>query len=365
MTGEPANLRIDLERLLNPISVEHPAGESLRYEGTYDQVRAARREDDAELSQGIYVTDLKRADWPAVQKLCLDALETRSKDLQLAAWLLEAWLHLYGFAGVAEGFKLLGALCDGFWDDLHPQLDGDDLEYRLAPLEWINEKLTLKLKQIVLTAPQTGNAPAYAWADWESACQLDQQTRRDPKAMQLAEAKGKVTTARFQNSVMLTPKAFYARLDEELSYASDAIAVLENLLDAKCGKQAPSLFQFKDTLGAIHQLVFEVLRVRQDENGYDALGEGHFEEPQEEMEDGEFYSGGPIRSRAEAYRRLAEAAEYLLRTEPHSPTPYLVKRAVAWGSMSLHEVLGQIVRNDNEMQELNRLLRFVDEERNR
>ncbi len=72
MTGEPANLRIDLERLLNPISVEHPAGESLRYEGTYDQVRAARREDDAELSQGIYVTDLKRADWPAALALVLE-----------------------------------------------------------------------------------------------------------------------------------------------------------------------------------------------------------------------------------------------------------------------------------------------------
>ena len=64
-------------------------------------------------------------------------------------------------------------------------------------------------------------------------------------------------------------------------------------------------------------------------------------------------------SRAEAYQRLAEAADYLLRTEPHSPTPYLVRRAVEWGSMSLSDVLQQIVRNDGEMQEINRLLRLA------
>ena len=30
---------IDLEQLLAPISVEHPAGASLRYDGTYDRIR--------------------------------------------------------------------------------------------------------------------------------------------------------------------------------------------------------------------------------------------------------------------------------------------------------------------------------------
>ena len=69
-----------------------------------------------------------------------------------------------------------------------------------------------------------------------------------------------------------------------------------------------------------------------------------------------------IRSRAEAYWRLSEAADYLLRTEPHSPTPYLVKRAVAWGSMSLFELFQQIIRNEGEMQEINRLLRLANKD---
>ena len=72
--------------------------------------------------------------------------------------------------------------------------------------------------------------------------------------------------------------------------------------------------------------------------------------------------GGGIRSRAEAYRRPEEAADYLLLTEPHSPVPYLIKRAVAWGGMNLQEVLQQIIRNDGEMQELDRLLRLTNRE---
>ena len=63
-----------------------------------------------------------------------------------------------------------------------------------------------------------------------------------------------------------------------------------------------------------------------------------------------------IRTRSEAYQLLAEVAEFLVRTEPHSPVPYLVSRAVAWGSMSLHELLAELVRNSGELAEIYRVL---------
>jgi predicted component of type VI protein secretion system len=63
-----------------------------------------------------------------------------------------------------------------------------------------------------------------------------------------------------------------------------------------------------------------------------------------------------IASRADAYYRLAEAAEYLLRTEPHSPVPYLVKRAVQWGNMSLAELLYEFVGSPDDLVAIQRLL---------
>jgi len=53
---------------------------------------------------------------------------------------------------------------------------------------------------------------------------------------------------------------------------------------------------------------------------------------------------------------LAEIAEFLLRAEPHSPTPYLIKRAVAWGRMPLAEVLQELVRDPNDLRAVYALL---------
>ncbi len=363
MSAAPTDV-FDLATLLAPVAPERPAGESLRYEGTHDRIRDARREDDPRLSQGIYQAEPKRADWAEVESLCLAAL-ARSKDLQIAAWLLEAWLHRYGFAGAREGLRLLCELCENFWDDLHPALEpGGDAGARVAPVEWVNEKLGLKLKRLPLTAPQSSDVPAYSYADWESACEHDQMATRDPKAAQAAEARGRVTLSKFSTSVMLTAPRRFAELYEETSDAADEAGRLERLLDERCGRQAPSLHGFREALFAVRQTAADVLQQRPDAAAFIAdPGEGdemsYVAEEEDSDEGGRLWSSAPIRSRAEAYRRLSEAADYLLRTEPHSPTPYLVRRAVEWGGMSLQEVLQQIVRNDGEMQEIERLLRLT------
>ena len=359
----------DLGGILAPVAPESPCGESLRYEGTYDRIREARREDDARLSQGIYQSEPKRADWAEVESLCLEAL-ARSKDLQVAAWLLEAWIRRYSFAGAREGLRLMYALCEEFWEGLHPRVEADgDFGARVAPVEWVNEKLSLQLKRLPVTAPQSSDVAAYSYADWESACELDHISKKDPKGAAAAEARGRVSLSKFSTSLMLTDARHLAALYEEVSDAADASATLERLLDARCGRQAPSLHQFREALYAVRQMAADVLQARPDAEEYAAPAAEEDEMPyaadplDDEDEGGRLWVAAPIRSRAEAYRRLSEAADYLLRTEPHSPTPYLVRRAVEWGGMSLQEVLQQIVRNDGEMQEINRLLRLSGEQR--
>jgi type VI secretion system protein ImpA len=358
---------LDIEKLLAPISAERPSGEPLRYEGTYDRIREARREDDPSLSRGIYEIELKRADWPSVESIAIEALETRTKDLQIAAWLTEGWLQLYGFAGVRDGLRLMAELCARFWDDLHPQPDGGDFAGRVASVNWVNEKLSLKLKLLDITAPQNGDTPSYTYADWERACYIENLSHRDPKAAKAAEARGEVTPSQFKTSAALTDRYFFVEIYDDLSGAFEVCEAFEQMLDEKCGKDGPSLYQFKEALKAIGGLAADVLRSRPEERAYATAGEGDEEEYVEGLDDGgeQLWPSGPIRSRKDAYRRLAEAADYLMRTEPHSPTPYLIMRAVEWGEMSLQEVLQQIVSNDGEMKELNRLLRLSPDAGNR
>lgn len=352
-------MKIDLERLLTPISGARPSGEPLRYAGLFDQIQEARREDDASLPQGVWKTDLKKADWKEVERLCLDALETRSKDLQVAAWLLEAWLHLDGAAGVVQGLRLLAGLCESFWESLHPELEDDDPELRLAPLYWVDERLSEKLRlHIAVTRPETTDAPAYSLADWEAARHLENLGKSNPQVLQAAEEEGRLTLPKFLVSVTLTPSVFYFALLGELRQALDSLAEMGALLASRCGERAPGFRRFNGHLVAIQRLAARVLEERQDELPAADADEAALPAWDLEDADGEPLgaAGGPIRSRSEAYRRLSEAAEYLLRTEPHSPAPYLVKRAVTWGSMSLSELLHELLQTSGDLKTLYALL---------
>ena len=358
MGSSAVRLQAEVGSLVVPISAEHPSGESLRYEGAYDRILEARREDDSSLSQGVWKSAVKRADWSEVEKLCRTELETRTKDLQIAAWLLEAWIHLREFAGVREGLELIREFLDKFWDDLHPQIIDGDLEFRIAPITWINEKLSVQLKLLPITAPESDDARGYTWSDWENACRaeaLDQKQRVAGKEVQPA----RVTLPDFQKSAMLTPTGFLAATAGELEQAMEACTAVEAILDRRCGKGGPSLRQFWGTLEGMHGLVLSMVTHREppvDEPVVSAPQEAPEEPAPFEQADVWIGQGSSIRSRDEAYQRLAEAAEYLARTEPHSPTSYLVKRAIAWGGLSLPDLLPELVRNQSELSEIFRLL---------
>ena len=121
------------DNLLNPIPGENPSGEDLRYTPIYDQIKEARREEE-ESEQGEWKTEIKKADYPLVVKLASEALASKSKDLQIAAWLTDALLRTEGFAGLKQGLELLRGLVGTFWDGLYPQLEDGDAELRAAPL---------------------------------------------------------------------------------------------------------------------------------------------------------------------------------------------------------------------------------------
>jgi type VI secretion system protein ImpA len=358
----------DIEKLLSPLSADHPAGESLRFDGTYDKIREARKEDDPNLPQGAWKTELRKAQWTAVESIAIEALETRSKDLQIAAWLTEAWLKLHGFAGAAKGFELMHALAEGFWDDLYPAIENGDLEFRMAPLAWINEKLSVSIKLLPITQPDSPTDKIYCFADLERAAQLDNAMHRPgaPKAL----PPNSITTALIQRSAMLTPTLWFRTTQADIHLMQEALALLDGFIDSKAGKAAPGFPRFTAATDGVSAFVEATLQQRRDrgENvGEDMRGEMSEDTPIQENA-GEFdnnLSGpeshsapGRIRDRAEAYYLLAEAADYLARTEPHSPTPYLVRRAIAWGSMSLEQLLPEMIRNGNELQEIFRLLQI-------
>jgi len=365
--GNPAAIgtlfQMEMDAVLRPVSEDTPAGKDLRYDNTYDLIREARREDDASLPQGVWERELKRADWEKVRDLCREAIENRSKDLQIAVWLMEALFHLNGFYGIREGLRIILALSQTFWDDMYPAIEDEDVEARISPLVWVNEKFAIQIKFQAITRPKTRDSAEYHFADWEQANILENLAVSDKKGFEEAEKKNKVTRAKFLSSVMFTSAAFYKHQHKDLSGALENLLALDNFLDEKCGNNGPSLLQLKKTVEEIHKLIGTFLKEKREvvetSPGTDESNKGD----DSESTSYDYGKGDEmpsvalsIRSRAEAYRMLSEAADYLFIHEPHSPTPYLVRRGVSWGNMTLTELLQELV---NDKQDLNLIFNLL------
>jgi type VI secretion system protein ImpA len=357
-----APVEIDMARLLQPIPGPSATGVSLRYEGEYDRIREARRDEDPALPQGVWRYDLKRADWNLVIELCADALSERSKDLQIACWLLDALVHRRGFAGLAEGLGILVALCDEFWPDLFPAIDDDDMGARLAPIEWIDDKLPQVIYTLPLTCSGTIETVSYSWTDFVNAQRRDIAHTGSSSAGRGDEA----TLEAFNASAEATPTSFYEELGEQLDRGLEGIGSAAATLDRHCGKAAPGLVHLREALGDIQGFVGAVLAQRSDTVKPAApvssrLPEAEDAAPPAAEDSGPAAGGSPppriqIHSREEAYRLLMEIADYLFTVEPHSPTPYIVQRAASWGMMPLHKLLVELTKGSNDLTTLFELL---------
>jgi len=365
--SRPQNaLLTDLDLLLEPISEAHPCGESLRYEGTYEQVRDARREDDASLPQGVWQSELKRSEWGAVETLCAEALTRKSKDLQLAAWLLEAWIQLDGFPGAARGIQLMRRLCNTFWEQMYPLIEDDPMP-RLATIQWVNDKLSRRIRMLRLTCPAMEGIPAYSLADWDVAL-------RNPGG---DTSDSVVNMAKFEQSMKLTSYSWFVELDHEVRATIQEVRSFDTLIDAKVGNLAPGLIKFRNEAIAAEQLLDTMLNATRgmaSDNSPELALATNVKEDEQQVETVPLQTsvpesaprvapppqtaGGRIRSRAEAYRLLAEIATFLHESDPHSPTPYLIWRAVAWGDMHFHELLPELVREHGELSDIVKLLRL-------
>jgi type VI secretion system protein ImpA len=252
---------MDLEAILAPIPGETPCGENLRYTQVYDDIQEARRADDL-LDQGEWQHEVKTADWPRAMDLSLEALSTRSKDLQIAAWLMEALTHLKGFDGVLLGFQVLNGLFERFWEPLYPEIDEGDLDYRVGPLEFLNDKLWLPVRQIPLTDPSASRG--FSFMQWQESKRVgsEKETMNDEKrrtARQEMMAEGKVSPEEFESGIRASSRAFYESLFHSVTQCQAAFTLFDTAVDEKFGKAAPRLAELKKSIEECLRMVSTIV----------------------------------------------------------------------------------------------------------
>jgi type VI secretion system protein ImpA len=352
---------IDIEALLQPIAGENPAGENLQYSGLHDEIREARRAED-NLSQGDWQRDVKSADWDRVVAISSEALSKRTKDLQVAAWLTEALIQLRGFSGLRDGLKLARGLQERFWEKLYPEVEDGDLEARANSISWLDRQSASAIQAVPVTkAP----GAAYSMVQMEDAKRLDlpaNATSLSPEAIAAlnderarAASEGRVTTEGFTKARNSTRRAFYEESATALSECRQELQALDRVMDEKFGRDTPGLGELQKSLDKVQTWIDKTVKEKRIEEP-DASAGGAGEEGVAEAGGTPGVSSGPVKSRQEALRRLAEVADYFRRTEPHSPVSYLVQRAIAWGHMPLDAWLGDVIKDNSLLDSLKETL---------
>ena len=314
---------IDLDAILSPIEGENPAGENLRYTTTYDDIQEARREDDA-LDQGEWETEIKTADWETVKTLSIEALTARTKDLQIAIWLMEALVKTEGFDGLKMGLTVTAELLERFWDHLYPEIEDDDLDFRIGPLEFMNEKLWVAIKQIPLTDASSGNA--YSWLDWEDSKTIGSEAESvegEKKALRDEMlAAGKPSKEQFESAVTRSSKLFFESLADNIADCREAFTRLDNLLDEKFGREAPRTAEFRQALDDCEHFVDKTLKLKRELEPDPQTDEtGASDEIVEDVATGVQGEGAPIQATAAAAAASVIQGQVVVGlisdTEPH------------------------------------------------
>jgi type VI secretion system protein ImpA len=298
-----------------------------------------------------------------------------SKDLQVAAWLCEAWTRQHQIEGFNAAVDVLTGVVARFWDTAHPQIEDGDDDARAAPFVWLNENLPLALTLHLTLLHVPDRMPsAVSLADWEQALIADQkktETKKVPNPV------GGNALTRDEMSASANGANLLALLamKDPLQLAVVKWDALARLLDEKMSTNPPSVARVGDMLRRIERAVLALIDGRDPRPQPEppeppsplsppaaALAEPSTPTHQDDTMDAATPTpgtapaaqeavprAGAITSREEAYRTLEVVAAYLLKTEPHSPTPYLVKRAVAWGRMSLADLMQEVVREEGDI----------------
>ncbi|WP_088685679.1 type VI secretion system protein TssA [Rhizobium sp. R634] len=331
---------MNVREIINSLEEDRPCGENVRNNTMHREIyyrikdaRNAARTAERSISPGEVIT-LAPA-WHDVSNLGLQILSSRSKDIEVLAWLAEAQLRLRGFSGLRDVYVATVSLLDKYFDALHSIGDGD-FEERFAPFAGLNgvggEGTLIQAIRLTSLIPDGKFAQFSLW-DFQLSQRPNEIERR--KELQQAAAEAGV-----------------AHMSAYLGVLTECIAAFDRMveiLDEHCGDQAPPSSNTRNVLQEAAAAI-RVLAGIEDPVAASESPAAHDFEPPQAAGGGQAEAIRPrpvsteaIRSREEAFELLAAVARYFRRTEPHSPISMSIETLVRRGRMDFSELLAELL----------------------
>ncbi|HKM53105.1 MAG TPA: type VI secretion system ImpA family N-terminal domain-containing protein, partial [Isosphaeraceae bacterium] len=221
----PSPQVLDFPRLLAQIPGDKPTGVDLRQDTSptsdYYAIRDARKrasDNERRIDKGD--DNAEPADWRPVVERATGVLAEKTKDLELAAYLIEALVRTKGFAGLRDGYRLARELVERFWEGLYPTAQDSEVQDRFSHILHLNGlegpgALIVPVRKIAMTAATS--VGTFNLTHLQQARSLSQIA--DAKVRQKRIDEGAITLEMIQTAVSETPSQFYADLVQDLNQA--------------------------------------------------------------------------------------------------------------------------------------------------
>jgi type VI secretion system protein ImpA len=343
----------DLETLLAPIPGDSPQGTDIREDYTaqspYNRLRDARSEArDAEKGQETGSDDARDPAplWRTVREVGLKTLTETAKDLEVAAWVTEAYLRSHGLAGLTAGAKLIAGLAQQYWDGVFPLPDDYGVETRVAPVTGLNGRegngsLIQPLHKLPLFTRADGTEVAmYQYEGSALLGTLDGERR----AARIAA--GTIPFDELEKEARSQGARTFVKLRQDAREALAAWQEMAGVLDEKASEDPPSTSTVRDMISHVVEIANRYAPPEADAPPDDAQGDAADGTPGVAAVGaigGIAVPAGQVVSREDALRALENLATFFRRTEPVSPLAYTLEEAVRRSRMTWPELLEEIV----------------------
>jgi type VI secretion system protein ImpA len=344
----------DLAALLEPIPGDAPQGVDIREDfssqSPYNRLRDARsdaRDAEKMIDNGDPNAGDPMPSWRIVRDVGLKTLQESTKDLEVAAWVTEAYVRSHGLAGLFAGASLIKGLSEQYWDAIFPLPDDYGVETRVAPITGLNGRdgggsLIQPLYKLQFFNRPDGTPVTFF--NYQSSEQLPSlpTERRDARI-----AAGAIPWEDMENEARTAGAASLGRLRDQAAAALEAWEAMANVLDEKASEDPPSTSHVRDMLRQIHAVAIRYAP---------AATEQAEEAAAEEMASTDAAAaGGGVAgpagfsatartvSRDDALKTLETIATYFRRTEPASPLAYTLDDAIRRARLTWPELLEEVV----------------------
>jgi type VI secretion system protein ImpA len=319
---EPLSLPQAAQSLVRVLDAPSPCGPDLSYDAEFlalESTALGKREQQF----GETLIPAEPPDWREVERRAQSLLE-RTQDLRIGVLLCRAWTGLHGVPGLSDGMALLVGLMECHGDAVHPWVeDGDDFmrTNALASLDDVTG-LVRQLRDAELLRSSLGGLRV-------------REAEAIVRGMPAGEQGHRMTADQLRAAVADGWRQHDPILGAVVSLRQRAQRLQSLFEHEATGQRRVDLGQLLALMG----LLAELLPLQTAVPLVDTLPTG-------EMTQATPASATPppagLHTRDDAMAQLLQVAAFLERTEPTSPAPLLIRRAVRLMGMDFIEIVREL-----------------------